>query len=182
MSKSYILLADGFEEVEALATLDVMRRAGMDVLTVSINSGYQVTGAHGVSVHADLVIHDEMGDPLWVILPGGMPGAQNLADDFRVRHLIERQLNRNGMIAAICAAPAVVLGAMGLLNGRKVTCYPGFETYCSGASMQPEGVVVDDNIITAKGPAFAIPFGLAIVEKSIDSLAARQVAEGMLVR
>lgn len=182
MKKSYLLLADGFEETEALGTLDIMRRAGMDVLTVSINPSFQVTGAHGVTVQADVKMEEEMGTPEWVILPGGMPGAQNLADDHRVRHMLEKQNNTQGCIAAICASPAVVLTPLGILDGREATCYPGFEAGCSSVEMTGKRVVVLDRIITAAGPSCVFEFGLAIVEKAMGKETADNVAKGMLLK
>lgn len=182
MKKSYLLLADGFEEIEALGTLDILRRAGMDVLTVSINPSFQVTGAHGVTVMADLMMEDEMGEPEWVILPGGMPGAQNLADDHRVRHMLEKQNDTEGYIAAICAAPAVVLSPLGILDGKRATCYPGFEAKCSKATVEGDRVVVLDRIITAAGPGCAFDFGLAIVEKALGKPTADSVASAMLLK
>lgn len=182
MKKSYLLLADGFEEIEALGTLDILRRAGMDVLTVSINPSFQVTGAHGVTVLADLMMEEEMGDPEWVVIPGGMPGAANLAADHRVVHMIEKQNNTEGYIAAICAAPAVVLAPLGILDGRRATCYPGFEAQCSKASTTGERVVVLDRIITAAGPGCTFEFALAIVEKACGKEAADAVKEAMIAK
>lgn len=182
MKKSYLLLADGFEEIEALGTLDIMRRAGMDVLTVSINPSYQVTGAHGVTVQADILMENEMGEPDWVVVPGGMPGASNLASDQRVRRLLTRQNDREGNIAAICAAPAVVLAPLGIIDGLEATCYPGFEAECSQASVKGERIVVLDRIITAAGPGVMYDFGLAIVRKACGEAKAEEVAKGMLLK
>lgn len=182
MKKSYLLLADGFEEIEALGTLDILRRAGMDVLTVSINASYEVTGAHGVTVNADVVMSDNMSDPEWVVVPGGMPGSSNLAADPRVNMMLTKQYEAGGYIAAICAAPAVVLAPLGILEGKDATCYPGFEEQCTGATMTGEPVVVLDRIITAAGPGAAFEFGLAIVEKSFGKDAAQTIREGMLVK
>ena len=129
MRESYVFLADGFEEVEALTPVDVLRRAGMPVKTVSITSSLLVTGAHGVTVTADLIFNSTLfKDPAWLILPGGMPGASNLYDFDPLHGLLKNQFeSKHGKIAAICASPAVVLGQMGLLKGREATCYPGFE-------------------------------------------------------
>lgn len=129
MKESYVFLAEGFEDVEALTPVDVLRRAEMPVKTVSITSSLQVKSAHGVVVTADVLYDNTMfKDPAWLILPGGMPGASNLYEFAPLQGLLKNQLaSKDGRIAAICASPAVVLGQLGLLKGRKATCYPGFE-------------------------------------------------------
>lgn len=185
MNESYIFLANGFEEVEALGTVDVMRRAGMTVRTVSINDDFEVTGAHGIPVKADLLLNDvAVGeDTEWLICPGGMPGASNLAASKKLNEMLRAQHERNGYIAAICASPALVLAPLGLLNGRKATCYPGMEPIeITEAEMTGEPVVTDGNIITGKGPAYTFAFALAIVEKSKGAETAGQVAQGMLYK
>ena len=182
MKQSFIFLADGFEEVEALTAVDVMRRAGMPVATVSINAGREATGAHGVTVVADGVFGDYgYSDALWLILPGGIPGAPNLAAHDGVRRALEAQNGRGGGVAAICASPAVVLGAMGMLQGCRAVCYPGMEDTIEGVDWQQGAVAIDGNIITGNGPAAAAAFALAIVERSLGDDAARQVASGMLL-
>ena len=159
----YLFLANGFEEIEALCPLDLLRRAGLEVTTVGIG-GDMISGAHGITVAADIpegMYADSSPDML--ILPGGMPGAKNL-DESRVVDTALRAAARNGsFIAAICAAP-MVLGHRGLLEGKKATCYPGFEDHLSGATVTGESVVRDGKIITAKGMGVALEFGLALVE------------------
>lgn len=182
MKKSYLLLADGFEEIEALATLDILRRAGMDILTVSINPSFEVTGHSGVTVQADVVMTDDMGEPEWVIVPGGMPGAQNLADDHRVRHMLQKQNDTQGFIAAICAAPAVVLAPLGILNGLNATCYPGFEAACSQSELNGARVEVTPRVITAAGPGCTFEFAFAIVEKAFGKEKADQVRAAMIMK
>lgn len=182
METTYVFLAPGFEEIEAVAPIDILRRAGMEVVTVAVTAdgSEAVEGAHGVPYVADTHI-DELPSPLsakWLVLPGGMPGATNLYACERLRNLL---LNAPGGIAAICASPAVVLGQLGLLKERKATCYPGFEQLCTDADMTGAPVVVTPGLITAKGPAFAFDFALAIVEASIGAAAAEQVARGMLL-
>ena len=130
MKRSYLFLAPGFEETEALATVDVMRRAGMEVLTVAINpeNSEKVCGAHGVVVVADLLPEDaDFTDVEWLICPGGMPGAQNLADSRIVTEALRAHAAKGGKIAAICASPALVLAPLGILDGREATCYPGMQ-------------------------------------------------------
>lgn len=185
MKESYLFLAEGFEEVEALMTIDIMRRAGIEVTTVAIDNYEVVTGAHGVQVVADALI-DEIGlsDPEnlngveWLILPGGMPGASNLAECSQLVDALLAHNANEGKIAAICAAPAVVLNRHGLLQGRRATCYPGFE--CPGTTLTAERVTVDGNIVTANGPSSASNFALEIVRQTKGDEAAIQVAAGML--
>ena len=181
MKPTYIFLADGFEEVEALATLDVLRRGGMNAITVSINPGQEVTGAHGVKVLADTNISEvSMSDnPEFLVLPGGMPGASNLAACEKVCSMLCEQNEKGGKIAAICASPSLVLFPNGILNGRQATCYPGMEP--DGAEMIGEPVVVSDNVITGMGPAWSFAFGLAILASSKGDAVAQSVAQGMLL-
>lgn len=184
MKRSYIFLATGFEEIEALATADVLRRCGMEVSLVSILKDRLVTGANGITVAADFVLEgSDYADADWLICPGGMPGASNLFECENLTALLKRHASEGGHLAAICAAPAVVLSQLGLLKGRNATCYPGFEDMMvqGGAHPQPARVVVDGNIVTGNGPSSAIPFALKIAELTVGKAAADQVAEGMLV-
>lgn len=181
MKTSFLFLAEGFEEVEALMAVDVMRRAGMDVKTVSINDQEAVTGAHHITVTADLLINDIQGmEAEWLILPGGLLGATNLHNCATLSEMLVKQA-KQGKIAAICASPAVVLAPLGLLDGKEATCYPGFEAQCPNARISSDMVVASDRLITGKGPAAATEFALAIVANSKGEAAARTVAEGMLV-
>ncbi len=180
MNRSYIFLAEGFEEIEALTVVDVMRRAGMDVKTVSITDDLNVSGAHGVHVVADLAIKDaDFGGAEWLIVPGGMPGSTNLAGSKDLCRILKMH---KGKIAAICAAPGVVLAPLGLLEGKDVTCYPGFEDACKkgGANMCDTPVMVADRLVTANGPSSALRFALAIVATSLGENMAQQVGGGML--
>lgn len=180
MNASYVFLANGFEEIEALTVVDVMRRAGMEVVTVSINDTTRVVGAHGIAVDADKIYSEtDFITPEWLILPGGMPGASNLAAYAPLNSLLKNQAV-NGKIAAICAAPAVVLAPLGLLDGKEATCYPGFEKQLKGAIHSDLAVVALDRIITANGPATALRFALAIVANSMGSAIAHEVGAGML--
>lgn len=183
MKESFLFLAEGFEEIEALATVDILRRAGFPLRTVSITANPLVTGAHGVTVKAD-VIYDAtlFSDPAWLILPGGMPGATNLHDFAPLIGLLKRQLESStGRIAAICASPAVVLGSEEMLKGRKATCYPGFEDKLIGAEYVDQPVVCDDKFVLANGPASAMKFALAIVSEELGEEKSQQVANGMLL-
>ena len=185
MQESYIFLANGFEEVEALATVDVLRRAEMNVKTVSINTVAEVTGAHGVKVTADTVINNvELPETdSWLICPGGMPGATNLAACGKLSEMLRNHNAAGGKIAAICASPALVLSPLGIIDGRKATCYPGMESLATTeAEMTGERVVRDGNVITGNGPASTFAFALAIVEASKGAEAAGAVAQGMLYK
>lgn len=176
----YLFLADGFEEIEALATLDVLRRCGLDVTTVSINPTLQATGAHGVAVTADATFDSaNYQEAQAIVLPGGMPGARNLLDHSGLRKVLLAQNARQGVVAAICAAP-MVLGQNDLLNGRKATCYPGFEGMLTGATVESKLVVEDGHIITGRGPAAAIPFGCAIAARFVAPNVVADVLKGML--
>ena len=181
MKESFLFLAAGFEEIEALTAVDVLRRAGMQVNTVSITSALQVRGAHGITVNADLLYDNTLfADPEWLILPGGMPGATNLYEFGPLHGLLENQMKSSGRIAAICAAPAVVLGQLGLLKGVRATCYPGFEKLMNGAVHVDEPVVVSDKFVLGNGPANALKWSLAIVRETLGEVAAGEVADGML--
>ncbi len=182
MKTSYVFMADGFEEVEALTVVDVLRRAGMAAVTVSINATSEVTGAHGVKVIADTVIAGcDFAGAQWLILPGGMPGASNLAACEPLTRLLLEQDKEGRGIAAICASPSVVFGPLGLVEGRKAVCYPGMEQGLKGAQVMQSRVAVDGHVVTGNGPASATAFALAIVEQSLGRAAADEVAAGMLV-
>jgi len=172
----YLLLADGFEEIEALATVDILRRADIPVLTVGV-TGQMVEGTHGIRVESDIPLDAVEPDKMTgIILPGGIPGTPNLENSQGVSKLIDFA-NENGLwIAAICAAPSI-LGKKGLLTGKKATCYPGFEAFLSGAVLS-EGVCVDGNIITAQAAGVALDFAYRIVE-AVGKDAA-PLKEGML--
>lgn len=182
MNESFVFLAEGFEEIEALTVIDVMRRAGMEVKTVSITRALQVKGAHGVTVNADLLYDNTLfNNAAWLVLPGGMPGATNLYEFAPLKGLLLRQSeSKNGRIAAICAAPAVVLGQLGLLKGHKATCYPGFEDMLGGAEVLMEPVVVDGKYVLGNGPANALIWALNIVKEEKGMAAVEEVANGML--
>ena len=182
MNDSFIFLADGFEEIEALTAVDVLRRAGMRVKTVSITSSLQVTGAHGVTVTADVIYDNTLfTNPEWLILPGGMPGAQNLHDFAPLQGLLKRQAqSQEGRIAAICAAPAVVLGELGLLEGHEATCYPGFESKMRGAKVVDRPVVTGSKFVLGNGPSNAVDWALTIVAVTKGNSDAENVASAML--
>lgn len=158
----HILLADGFEEIEALATLDILRRLQLPVQTVSIKGARQVCGAHGLTLKTDCLLRkNELRQSQGLILPGGMPGAANLSSNEAVKKILLHHHIQHTPMAAICAAP-MVLGSAGILKGRRATCYPGFEGYLKGATIVNESVVRDNNIITAIGPAATFDFAFSI--------------------
>ena len=179
MKKVAILLADGFEEVEVVTSADFLRRAGIRVVITSIG-GVTVTGSNDVVIKADCTFDALPADLDGLILPGGMPGSSNLAQSQAVLELIRTMDNNNKLVAAICAAPALVLGGAGLLKGRKFTCYPGFESEVTGADFSSERVVQDGNIITSRGPGTAAEFAIAVIEYLLGSEAAKAVKEGTL--
>ena len=180
MAKVYVFLADGFEDVEALIPVDVLRRGGQEVVTVSVMGDSQVVeSAHGVQIVADALFDDvDYSDAKLLLLPGGMPGASNLYDNEELGEALISHSARGGLTAAICAAPAVVLGQLGLLNGRRATCYPGFEQLLGG-EYTGELCTVDGNIVTAEGPAAAFPFAYKLLEILAGKETSLQVATGM---
>ena len=157
-----LFLADGFEEIEALTPLDLLRRVGVEVITVGLGSR-EIHGAHGITVLADTdTDHMPASNPDMVILPGGMPGAANLDASSVVKETLAQAHQNGAYLAAICAAP-MVLGHQGCLAGKRATCFPGFEEDLIGATALAQGVVRDGNVITARGMGVALDFGLALV-------------------
>ena len=180
----YEFLANGFEDIEALAPVDILRRGGLDVRTVSITGSEFVESAHGVTVRADVTFEEvgDFSDADMLLLPGGMPGAMHLKLHDGVRAAVLAQAQRGGHIGAICAAP-MVLGSLGLLQGRKATCYPGCETGMGSANMIPgQAVVRDGNLITGTSAGCAIPFGLALVEALKGEETAKAVGAEIVIR
>lgn len=161
--KVAVLLAEGFETIEALTTVDILRRAGVECHTFAIKN-QEVTTSHHITLKADKVFNEEIKDYDVVVLPGGMPGAVNLRDDERVINLLKEFNSKNKIIAAICAGP-ISLGKAGISEGKNVTCYPGFEEQLGNCNYQKELVVIDRNIITGRGPAAAIPFAFEILKQ-----------------
>jgi 4-methyl-5(b-hydroxyethyl)-thiazole monophosphate biosynthesis len=181
MAKVYVFLANGFEDVEALIPVDVLRRGGAEVVTVSITGdGQVVETAHNVQIVADAMIEDcDFSDADLLFLPGGMPGASNLYEHEGVRQAVLSQVKAGKKVAAICAAPAVVLAQLGVLDGKKATCYPGFERLLTKAQYTADLVTVDGNITTAEGPAAAFPFAYELLSQLVSREVSDQIAEGM---
>ena len=180
MKTMYVFLADGFEEIEALAPVDVMRRAGLAVTMVSVTGDLVVKGAHGIPVVADAAFDDvDYADAALLFLPGGLPGATNLeAHEGLSRLLVDKAAQGDVIISAICAAP-LVLGGLGLLEGKQATCYPGFENRMTGAAYTAAQVTVDGNVFTACGPAAAWELGFTFVERFCGADMADGLRSGM---
>ena len=176
----YCFLADGFEEVEAIAPIDMLRRADVKVVTVGV-TGKTATGAHNIPLTADKKFNDiDFTNFDMLVLPGGMPGAKHLNEHEDLKNLISDFNSKGKLIAAICAAP-MVLGGLGVLDGKRATCYPGFEPELIGAKTTGESVVVDENIITGKGPGLIFDFGLRLVEQLLGIQDRREVQNGLLL-
>lgn len=174
----YVLLADGFEEIEALEPIDIMRRAGIEVKTVSIMSTNVVTGAHNIPVIADIMVNEvNTGDMDLLMLPGGA-GHQLLDASNEVHGLINEALIRGKYISAICASPSI-LGKKQLLMDKKATCFPGFEQYCYGAEMVRDKAVIDGKIITGRGAGAASDFAFLMVSVLKDKETAEELKETM---
>lgn len=159
-----VLLAEGFEEIEAVTTVDLLRRTGMEVLMISVSRSRRVTGSHRITVEADMILEDYNDIPDALVLPGGMPGAENLAASALVKQLVQSCVAQKKLIAGICAAPAFVLLPQGVLAGKRGTCFPGFErSFGTQAEYVDAGVVVDGNVITANGPGATAQFAIEII-------------------
>ena len=178
--KVYIFLADGFEDIEGLTVVDLLRRAGVDIRTVSIKNTKEVQTAHGICLLTDEVFGEvDFSDADMLVLPGGMPGTLHLGDCEGLKGFLMKAAEENGRIAAICAAPTV-LGKLGLLNGRKAICYPGMEDGLTGAEVTVEPVVTDGNITTSRGLGTAIPFALRLIEELSGKETADRIAESVV--
>lgn len=175
----YVFLANGYEEIEALAPVDFLLRAGVEVKTVGV-TGRGCKGAHGIIVEADILPREvELDETLeGIILPGGMPGAENLNNSEAVQTVLDYCVENNKIIGAICAAP-FILGRKGLLEGKNATCFPGFEDELKGANVLEDGVVTDGNIVTAKGAGVAWEFGAAICSLITGEEKALQILRGI---
>jgi 4-methyl-5(b-hydroxyethyl)-thiazole monophosphate biosynthesis len=164
MKNVCVFFATGFEEIEAISIVDILRRANIPVTMVSITDRLEVTGSHQIKVVTDKLFHEvDFNDALMLVLPGGMPGSKNLSLHDGLKRQILNFNENNKLLGAICAAP-LVFGGLGILKNKEATCYPGFEDYLLGASITKGPVTVAGNIITGKGPGVAIKFALKIVE------------------
>jgi len=169
MSLVGVILAEGFEEVEAVTPIDFLRRAGIDVVTVALME-LQVRGAHGITVAADTSLDRFPEEADAILIPGGMPGSANIADSGIVRDLVRRFDDQGRLVAAICAAPALVVGGAGILKGRDFTCFPGMEEQAGeGGRYTGDMVTVDGNLITACGAGAAAEFSQAVIAYLTDN-------------
>lgn len=177
-----VFLADGFEEIEGLTVVDLLRRAEVDVTTVSITGELTIHGAHGIDVQADKLFDEvEYDKQDMVVLPGGMPGTLHLGEHAGVKGVLEQFYQEKKFIAAICAAPSV-LGKYGMLKGRKATSYPGFEEALLGAEYVYDEVAVDDFVITSRGMGTAIVFSLALIEKLNGKEQAEKIGKSIIYK
>ncbi len=181
MKKVLIHFADGFEEIEAITPIDVLRRAGCEVVTVSVTGNSEVTSTRGVTLVADThFLEADYDHADMIVLPGGQPGANNLNKHEGLKKEIQEFYRQGKFVAAICAAP-LVLGSTGILKGKRATCYPGTEPQLTGATCTGNGVERDGHIITGKGPGFALDFALLLAEVLAGKDKAKEVREAMLI-
>ncbi|MCD8193341.1 MAG: DJ-1/PfpI family protein [Tannerellaceae bacterium] len=182
MKKAFVFLAAGFEEMEAIGTIDILRRGGIDTVTVSISDSKEVIGAHGIPVTADTVLTGtDLSGADALVLPGGMPGSTNLNNCEPLREALASQYDNGKLVAAICAAP-LVLGGLGILEERRATCYPSFEDLLTGATVTDNAVEVDGNVITGRGPGLVMEFALALVTYLAGKEKADEVGSGLLLK
>lgn len=180
MSKVYVFLAEGFEEIEGLTVVDLLRRANIETEMVSVMEGKQIKGSHGIKVTADSMFTDvDFSDADFLVLPGGMPGTLNLGNHEGLCELLKKHYGEGKNIAAICAAPSI-FGQLGFLNGRIATCYPGFESKLEGAIVCATKVAVDENVITSRGLGTAIEFALKLIEVIVGLEKAMEIREGII--
>ena len=179
MSKVYVFFADGFEEIEGLTVVDMLRRVQVDTVMVAIGESRTVTGAHGIAIQTDGVFSDySYEDGTMAVLPGGMPGTNHLMAHEGLKKVLFSYHKDKKYLAAICAAPSV-FGMNGLLEGRHATCYPGFEEKLLGAKAMPDAVVIDGTIITSRGMGTAIAFGAALVSVLVNDETAEELLKAI---
>ncbi len=180
--RALITVADGVEDIECVTLIDVLRRAEIEVRVVSIENRRMITCARGTRLTADSMLMDVLAQEFdLIVLPGGMPGAQRLAEHEPLAERVRQQAKAGKLFAAICAAPAVALQQFGVLKQRRMTCYPSFSDRLSGCTFVDQPVVVDGNCITSQGPGTAMAFALTLVEQLCGKGTRQQVAEAMLV-
>lgn len=182
MSKAYVFLADGTEEIEALTVVDLLRRGKIETKMVSVMPERTITGAHGIRIEADLLFEEEdFRKGALLVLPGGMPGTTHLGNHEGLRRVLAEFFREGKYLAAICAAPSV-LGANGFLKGKRATCYPGFEDSLTGAVLCTERVVRDGSIVTSRGLGTAIDFALELISLLQGEEMAERIARGIQYR
>lgn len=184
MSKKTVLvpIADGTEEIEAVCIIDVLRRAGAEVIVASVQPALSIVASRGVKITADRFVKDCLQITFdLIVLPGGMPGSEHLRDSAELKKLLETQQKQNRLYGAICAAPAVVLQHHGLLGKRQATCYPKFTDQLENADTSGQKVVVDGNCVTSRGPGTALEFSIKLIELLYGKEKANEVAKGLLL-
>lgn len=181
MKKVYVFLAEGFEEMEAVTPVDLLRRVGVDAKFVSITGSKAVTGAHGITYQADLLFEEIDTDADALVLPGGMPGTLNLQAHQGLAELLLAQYEAHKWVCAICAAP-MVLGGLGIVMGRYATIYPGMEEHLIGAEPVTDEVCVSGNVVTSRAPGTAIPFALKLAELLTDAKTAEALTADIVFR
>lgn len=180
MSRVYIFLADGFEDIEGLTVVDLMRRAGIQIDTVSITDTKTVTTSHGIEMKADRIFSEtDFSDADMLVLPGGMPGTKYLGEYKPLTELLQSFYEKGGKVAAICAAPSV-FAELGFLEGRKATSYPSFMDRLHGAVLTEEPVAVDGNVTTSRGLGTAIDFALSLIGQLEGMDKAQKIAESIV--
>jgi len=180
MAKVLVPLANGFEEIEAVTIIDILRRGGVEVTTASLNSDEQVHGSNGITILANTLIKYVTSDEFdMILLPGGIPGAEHLRDSSKVQELIKEFNQKEKLVGAICAAP-IALYSAGVLKGEDYTCYPGYEQVIQDATFKDNKVVESENILTSRGPGTAMCFALEIVKKLVGSETYEQLKAGLL--
>ena len=182
IGKVFVFLADGFEEIEGLTVVDILRRAGVEIHMVSITGETKVTGSHGIEIKCDTCIGQEnFSETELFVLPGGMPGTKNLGACKALTELLTASFETGKKLAAICAAPSV-LGDLGILKGKKACCYPGFEEHLTGAQVVFDQVAQDGNVTTSRGMGTAIPFALSLVSQLVSKEKAQELAQSIIFK
>lgn len=175
MKKVVMLFAEGFEEVEALMTVDLLMRGGVDVKLASITKEMEVAGSHGIRIGMDVTMDQvDFGEQDAVLIPGGMPGTLNLGNSPEVTRVLTEMHEAGKIVGAICAAPSV-LGQCGILEGKKATCYPGFEDKLTGAEFTDEKAVIDGNVVTSRGLGTSMEFGFSVLELLVSKEKAEEI-------
>ncbi len=180
MAKVCVFTADGFEEIEGLTVVDLLRRAGAEVLMVSISDNLAVKGSHGIEIKADVFFDDVDYDTVdLLVLPGGMPGTRYLGEHRKLCRLLQEFAGQGRKVAAICAAPSV-LGKLGILEGKQAVCYPGFEEQLTGAEVGKQEVAKQDNVTTSRGLGTAIPFALELITQLYGEEKALEIRKSII--
>ena len=187
MKKVIVLLAEGFEEIEAITPVNYLRRAGIEVIIAAIGSSLNVRGARGITLNADTTLRELIGQQdagSWdaVIIPGGMPGASHIAASPEAGALITEMANAGKLICAICAAPVIVLSPLGLLNGKKFCCYPGMEKKAQSGTWTEDRVTIDGTTITSRAAGTAGEFAIAIIAELLGNAEAEKVARSVMLK